>query len=185
MSFTLLMLAIHPEHQQKIHDEIAAQNRNDDHDWTADDLAQMPHLDRCVLETMRLFPPTAYVERTTVRDLRISNDYVVPADTPIIISIVHIHRNSDQFPNPHVFDPDHFLPERTHRRHPFAYMPFGHGQRACLGQHLANIMLRIGVVHVLRQFRLSTEMRMSDVQLRFDVSLQSQAGFPIECTRWN
>jgi len=64
----------------------------------------------------------------------ISENYTIPAGTSIPIIPYVIHRNPKVFPNPEVFNPDHFLTERIQRRHPFAYIPFSAGPRNCIGK---------------------------------------------------
>jgi cytochrome P450 len=47
-----------------------------------------------------------------------------------------LHRDPEVWgPEPEVFDPDRFLPEKTRERPAHSYKPFGTGQRACLGRH--------------------------------------------------
>ena len=53
------------------------------------------------------------------------------------------------------FDPDRFLPEATAARNRFAYLPFGLGPRACIGEHLAQIEMHAHVDHAGRRFALA------------------------------
>lgn len=179
LSFIMLMLAMYPEHQQRIFDEIDGLQRSTDHDWTPDDLTELKHLDRCILETLRLFPSVACFERTTAEELYVQGICVIPPGTPIIVDVLHIQRSKKYYEHPDRFDPDHFLPDRVRDRNRFAYFPFSQGQRACIGGVMANATLRIAVVHVLRCYHLSTTMRLSDVSLRFDGCLNSQSGLSI------
>jgi len=60
--------------------------------------------------------------------------YLVPARTTLILNIYGVHRDSNFWPNPEIFDPDRFLPERIENRHPYSYIPFSAGPRICLGK---------------------------------------------------
>jgi len=63
-----------------------------------------------------------------------SRDITLPVGATIIIATFKIHRNEDVFPNPEVFNPDNFLPERSASRHYYAYVPFSAGPRSCVGK---------------------------------------------------
>lgn len=58
-----------------------------------------------------------------------SGDYIVPTGATVVIAQYKVHRLKEHYPNPDVFDPDNFLPERTQDRHYYAYIPFSAGPR--------------------------------------------------------
>ena len=62
-----------------------------------------------------------------------SESYLVPTGAVLHINIYDIHRDPNFWPNPEVFDPDRFLPERIQNRHPYSYLPFSAGPRNCIG----------------------------------------------------
>jgi len=62
-----------------------------------------------------------------------SKDITLPVGATIIIATFKIHRNEEVFPNPEVFNPDNFLPEKSASRHYYAYVPFSAGPRSCVG----------------------------------------------------
>lgn len=68
-----------------------------------------------------------------------SENYLVPGGTAVHLHIYDIHRDPNFWPNPHLYDPDRFLPERSQGRHQFAYVPFSAGPRNCIGKRKAVI----------------------------------------------
>ena len=65
----------------------------------------------------------------------------MPAFAEVYISILGLHHDPNQFPNPEIYDPDRFLTENSVDRHPFAFVPFSAGLRNCIG----NLMILLAV----------------------------------------
>lgn len=51
-----------------------------------------------------------------------------------MVSIYNLHRSPKHWEKPNEFNPEHFLPDATSRRHPYAFIPFSTGPRGCLGE---------------------------------------------------
>ena len=51
----------------------------------------------------------------------------------VVLPVYGFHYDEEYFPNPTKFNPEHFTAEAKAKRHPYAYMPFGHGPRNCIG----------------------------------------------------
>jgi cytochrome P450 len=64
LSFLFYSLAIHPECQQKLYEEVIQFNSQADYDT----IARMPYLDACISETLRLFTAVPFIERTASED---------------------------------------------------------------------------------------------------------------------
>ena len=63
----------------------------------------------------------------------------MPAGSIATVIPMLIHRDEEEWgPDAWTFNPDHFLPERTATRHPYAYVPFSAGARNCIGQSSPN-----------------------------------------------
>jgi cytochrome P450 len=70
-----------------------------------------------------------------------SESYLIPARTIIHLNIDGVHRDPNFWPNPEIFDPDRFLPEKIRNGHPYSYLPFSAGPRNCIGKMFIDIYL--------------------------------------------
>jgi cytochrome P450 len=97
------------------------------------------YVEATVHEGMRVRPVIPLIIRMLKRRWRLG-DYVVPADTPLAISIVGLHHREDVYPEPHAFRPERFLDEKPGT---YTWIPFGGGIRRCLGASLAMAEQRV------------------------------------------
>lgn len=93
VSFAILMLAIHPDIQERLYNELRAAYYAQDEDTVYDQIRKLPYLDCCLKETMRLYPVASLIGRTPTVDIEVSN-CVIPKDTVIAVSIFTLHRVS-------------------------------------------------------------------------------------------
>ncbi|XP_050083264.1 cytochrome P450 4C1-like [Anopheles aquasalis] len=153
MSWALFLLSLHPEIQEQVHQEIDSIFNGSDRPATMQDLNEMRLLERCLKETLRLYPSVPFFGRTTSDDVNLGG-YHVPARTIIGIHTYNVHRDERYFPEPERFDPDRFLAERSEGRHPYAYIPFSAGPRNCIGQKFALLEEKSVVSGILRRYRI-------------------------------
>lgn len=89
----------------------------------------------CMLsETLRKHPPMGWLDRIAAADYPITDKLTIPRGTPVYVNAIGMHYDPQYFPDPHVFNPDRFLPENEGSIVPFSYMPFGDGPRMCIGK---------------------------------------------------
>lgn len=100
------------------------------------DLRQLTYARNMMQESMRLYPPAYWIPRTAVEDDAIDG-YHIPAGKMVAVMSQVIQRHPEQWENPNGFDPDRFLPSRSEGRHKLAWLPFGAGQRLCVGREFA------------------------------------------------
>ena len=110
-------------------------------------------IERVIHETMRSRPVIPMIGRRVLVPWRLG-DYAVPADTPVLMSILLIHHREDLYP-----DPFAFRPERWEDRKPGTYewIPFGGGIRRCLGAALAMAELRVVLEAMARRLDLEAD----------------------------
>lgn len=180
-SFFLSMMGIHQDIQDKVIQELDEIFGDSDRPATFADTLEMKYLERCLMETLRMYPPVPIIARQLKQDVKLaSGDYTLPAGATIIIGTFKIHRLPEVYPNPDKFDPDNFLPERTANRHYYAFIPFSAGPRSCVGRKYAMLKLKILLSTILRNYRVKSDLGEKDFQLQADIILKRAEGFKIK-----
>lgn len=118
----------------------------------AADLPRLPYVRQVVDETLRLYPPAAFLSRTARAADTLCGREVRPGDT-VMLPIYALHRSHALWPDPHRFDPERFAEPRAIDR--FAYLPFGDGPRICIGASFALQEAVIILATLLARFRFS------------------------------
>ncbi len=83
-----------------------------------------------------------------------------------------IHKDPQYFVQPDVFDPNRFLAENCHKRHPFSYIPFSKGSRDCIGQKFGMNEARVILSYLLRAYNWTTIDRRDEIQLDLDLVIR-------------
>ncbi|CAG4941072.1 unnamed protein product [Colias eurytheme] len=179
-SFFLSAMGIHQDIQDKVVEELDSIFGDSDRPATFQDTLEMKYLERCLMETLRMFPPVPIIARHLKQDITMpSNGKKVPAGSTVIIATYKLHRREDIYPNPDKFNPDNFLPERSANRHYYAFVPFSAGPRSCVGRKYAMLKLKIILSTILRNFRVYSDLKESDFKLQADIILKRAEGFKV------
>lgn len=120
----------------------------------AADLERMPYVERLIEESMRLYPPVAFLARNVLAPDRIYDRDIRPNET-VFLNVHALHRHRLYWQNPDAFDPEHFAPERVADRDRYQYLPFGAGPRICVGANFAMMQAQIILATLLARFRFS------------------------------
>lgn len=124
ISQVILMLAMHPDVQEKAFQEVKDAHETQTSESDAEILAKLDYIEMCIKETMRLFPVGPFLGRENTEDIQLSN-CIAPKGTMLILSCHYLHRNKEVWgPNADMFDPDNFLPEKVASRHAYSFLPF-------------------------------------------------------------
>ena len=108
-------------------------------------------LDAVVKESLRLFPPAWVLARSANVALTLAGT-AVPKGAFLFVPIHALHRHPAYWDDPEGFDPDRWLDGRGERaKKAGMYLPFGVGQRRCVGEHLANLEARVALATLLRR----------------------------------
>ncbi|KAF5302915.1 hypothetical protein FQA39_LY02095 [Lamprigera yunnana] len=179
-SFFLSMMAAHSEVQERVIQEVDEIFGDSDRPVTFADTLEMKYLERCLLETLRVYPPVPIIARELQQDVKLaSGDYTLPAGCTVVVATMRVHRRPDLYPNPEQFNPDNFLPERTANRHFYGFIPFSAGPRSCVGRKYAMLKLKILLSTIMRNFRIRSDLQEKDFKLQCDIILKREEGFQV------
>lgn len=111
-------------------------------------------------EVFRLYPAFSFLSRECTPDNgRASYSLLpemaeLPKGLPIYIPTYALHRDEAYFPDAEKFRPERFDADDSNNEDneipKGAYLPFGLGPRHCLAQRLAYVVMKIGLVNILR-----------------------------------
>jgi cytochrome P450 len=151
LSWTLYVLAQHPEIDAKLHTELC--EVLGDRAPTIEDLPKLRYCDRVVREGMRLYPAAYAFGREALVDCELGGYRIRRGQTVLLAQWV-THRDPRFWDDPEKFDPERWQPERAAKVPKYAYFPFGGGPRVCIGNYFATIEATLLLAEIARRFRL-------------------------------
>lgn len=150
LTFTLYLLAKHPEIQEKVFQEIIAiESETDD---VLEQLQKMTYTNAVINESMRLYPPAWITDRQNIDDDSLAN-YHIRKNTLIGVSFYELHRNAKYWDNPEVFNPERFLGEQKKISLQYFY-PFGAGPRMCIGTGFAIYEMDLTLFNIIKKYNV-------------------------------
>ncbi|XP_054155657.1 cytochrome P450 3A11-like [Oppia nitens] len=167
LAYCLNELAVRPELQDRLYDEISRLFADTDNESTIDynDLKRLEFMDAVLKETLRHYPPVINLEREARQDVTLTDStgstgsIVIANGTQLEIPVYAIHHDRDYYPEPDLFEPNRFMPTSSGGQWPpiesYTYMPFGLGPRNCLGTRLAVQSAKLALVKLVRRYRFS------------------------------
>jgi len=149
-------LTFNQDVQEKIQDEIDAvfENKGDDAELEQEDLINLTYLDQVIAEGLRIgmIPNTA---RSCTKPWKVPGDnLVIPVGMHVIIPAGGLASDPKYWTDPLKFDPERFSAENRGKFDSIVYQPFGAGPRACIGQNLVKLEIKVMLIEMLRNYSL-------------------------------
>ncbi len=107
-----------------------------------------PWTDRVIKETLRLYPSAWLLSRSSLKAVDFE-DIAFRSDDIVLISPWLLHHSETWFDEADQFRPERWLTDPK----PYTYIPFGAGQRGCIGEPLALLESRMALAHIIRAYR--------------------------------
>ncbi len=135
LSFTLWLLANHPDAQEKVHAE--AVQVLGSRLPSATDYPQLRYAYMVFAEAMRLYPTVWVLGRSCGPEPYDFHGFRIKPGSMLLAPQIVVHHDPRFWQDPDRFDPLRFADDGKPARPKFAYFPFGGGSRQCIGEALA------------------------------------------------
>jgi len=152
LSWTLYLLAECPEWQDRLYAQIEQVTGGGP--ITHEHIRLLDDVRHVFKEALRLYPPVGFLPRTVTQPVTIRDKPLVEGDL-LVISPWLIQRNEQNWSCPHSFDPDRFADPANAEMARQAWLPFGRGQRICVGAGFAQQEAMLIIAEIVRAFRLA------------------------------
>ncbi|KAL2227072.1 cytokinin hydroxylase [Sesamum indicum] len=155
LTWTLLLLGLHPEWQNELREEIK-EVIGDGKSIDATMLAGLKKMGWVMNEVLRLYSPAPNVQRQVRQDIQVDN-LVIPNGTNVWIDVVSMHHDQSLWGD----DVYEFKPERFKDdifggcNHKMGFLPFGFGGRMCIGRNLTTMEYKVVLTLILSRFSFS------------------------------
>ncbi|HEB7593251.1 TPA: cytochrome P450 [Campylobacter coli] len=150
LTWTLYLLSLYPKEQEKAYEEITQVLQGGAIEISH--LRQFKYLTNIFKESLRLYPPVGFFAREAKKDTQV-RDKLIKKGSGVVIAPWLIHRHEEFWTNPHGFNPSRF--EGEYKKD--AYLPFGVGERICIGQGFAMQEAILILANILKKYKLELE----------------------------
>lgn len=152
LTWATYLMANAPQVQERMHKEVVS--------YVADRqpaLADMRHLElvrNVFRETLRLFPPVGFMARQSASACPMGKKNIEKGAT-VVVSPWLIQRHHALWDEPDAFNPDRYDNDASRESLKQAYLPFGMGQRVCMGAAFALQEATLILASLVREYRIS------------------------------
>ncbi|XP_058454496.1 probable cytochrome P450 313a4 [Malaya genurostris] len=185
VAYSCLFLAMHPDIQHKVRNEMNEVFHSSSVDISNETLKQLEYTEMVIKEVLRMCPTAPIIARQTANEIELDG-IRIPKGQIIAINFFTLHRRKDIWgPDPEHFNPERFRPETTEGRHPFAYLPFSGGLRYCIGSRYAMNSMRILLLKIVQNFEIQTDLRYTDLKFKYEISLKLAGPHSVRLVKLN
>lgn len=153
IDLALMTLALRPQLQQGLYDEINA-NMKDKQFPHLSVKALYPNMEAFIMEVQRFYHITPIAgPRRALWDTKLGG-YNIPKNTTILIGLRSVLMDVEHWKDPNNFRPERFIDAEGKTFKDEYFMPFGMGRRRCLGDALARACIFSVLVNICLNFEL-------------------------------
>ncbi|KAK4499669.1 hypothetical protein PRZ48_010187 [Zasmidium cellare] len=155
LTYVAWRLSRSPEWQDRLRSELSTLETDESGKLYLEDLESCPVLEAVIKETLRLHPAASgRQERVVPLGGRTYSGVYVPEGTAVIGPTLVLHLDPDVYDQPLQWRPERWLDasEEEMKTLEYSFVPFGHGARVCIGQHLAMMEIRLLIATIYRAY---------------------------------
>ncbi len=172
LSWALYWIHKLPEVKQKLLAEL--DSFEDRHDPLA--ISRLPYLTAVCNETLRFYPVAFIAFLRFAKSPIAIMGYKFDAETMFAPAIYLTHHRADLYSEPKKFKPERFL-ERQYS--PYEFLPFGGGNRRCIGYALALLEMKLVLATILTKWDLSLTSDRPVLPKRRGATIAPNNGIPL------
>ncbi|TAF06454.1 MAG: cytochrome P450 [Nostocales cyanobacterium] len=160
-------------HLPAVRDKLLTELYSVDENTDLNEVSRLPYLTAVCQETLRIYPIAMITLPRLVKTPTTIMGYEFSPGTLLAPCIYLTHRRPDLYPEPEKFKPERFL-ERQYSQ--YEYIPFGGGNRRCIGMAFAMFEMKLVLATVLSQLDFALVDNIPVKPLRRGVTLAPSGG---------
>jgi len=173
LAWALYWIHYIPEVREKLLQEL---NSIDVENCDPAQITKLPYLNAVCCETLRIYPVLFFTFPRLVQAPMQLMGYNIPKGMVLSPCIYLVHHRPDIYPEPKRFKPERFL-ERQFS--PYEYLPFGGGNRRCIGMAFAMFEMKLVLAKVLSRYSLELAENSPVMPVRRGVTMAPAGGVPL------
>ena len=162
-----------PEVREKLLQEL---NSIDVENCDPAEITKLPYLNAVCCETLRIYPIVFFTFPRLLQAPMQLMGYNIPKGMILSPCIYLVHHRPDIYPEPKRFIPERFI-ERQFS--PYEYLPFGGGNRRCIGTAFAMFEMKLVLAKVLSRYSLELAKNSPVMPVRRGVTMAPAGGVPL------
>lgn len=164
---TMIELITNQESMTKLKQELDTALSHQDSFTISSHLENLPYLQACVKETLRLHPPAPLLLSHRARETCRVMNYTIPKNARVLVNVWAIGRDPNVWEEPLEYRPERFLSSSMDfKGNDFEFLPFGAGRRICPGLPMAAKIVPLVVAYLVYFFDWSSLHGTVDERLR-------------------
>jgi cytochrome P450 len=152
LGWSLYLIANRPDVQTRMREEADAALGDRAPEFA--DMRRLPFTRDVFQETLRLYPPVAFLARDAATPTELCGESVA-AHSQMIVPTWLMHRHGVYWKDPDQFDPGRFSDPETKTARACAFLPFSMGPRVCSGTAFALQEATLALAELVRRFEFS------------------------------